>query len=83
MTVFMAWTSTPVPGALEGPWEEVRAASTSLTLISSSESLSRVYHALKWALPADSALVVAAVAQVPKLRGLPPGTLNWLRDRMH
>ena len=81
MTVFVAWTSTPIPSALAGPWEEIRPASASLSLISSGESLSRVYHELKWALPEDSALLVAPVAEVPKLRGMPAGTLTWLRDR--
>jgi hypothetical protein len=82
MTVFMAWSSAPVPTEVVGPWEELRVAAPDLALISSRDSLSRVYHELKWALPDGAALIVAPVAAVPKLKGLPPGTQTWLRDRL-
>ena len=82
MTVFMAWVSEPAPADLAGPWDELRVAAPDLLLISSGDTLSRVYHQLKWALPEHSALIVAPLAQVPKLKGLPQGTLSWLRDRL-
>ena len=50
-------------------------------LVDSDDTLSRVYHELKWSLPDDSALVVAPIGGRPKLKGLAPGTTTWLRDR--
>ncbi|GGD06124.1 hypothetical protein [Nocardioides daphniae] len=86
MTVFLAWTAAPLPddevARLEGPWTELRVAGPGLVLVESTESLSRVYHALKWSLEdEDAALVVTPVLERPKLKGLAPGTTTWLRDR--
>jgi hypothetical protein len=80
MTVFLAWTSAP-PADLEGPWEEAREVAPGLLLLESTESLSAVYHAVKWSLPQDAALVVTPVPLTPKSRGLAPGTTSWLRAR--
>jgi hypothetical protein len=80
MTVFLAWTSEP-PADLEGPWEEAREVAPGLLLLESTESLSAVYHAVKWSLPQDAALVVTPVPLTPKSRGLAPGTTAWLRAR--
>jgi hypothetical protein len=82
MTVFLAWTSAAVPTDLAGPWEEICHAASDLLLVSSDESLSRVYHELKWALPGGSSLLVVPLADRPKLKGLRPGTQTWLRDRL-
>ena len=82
MTVFLAWTSAEVPGDLTGPWEEVRDAAPGLLLVSSTETLSRVYHELKWALPEGAPLLVGPLTDRPKLKGLRPGTQAWLRDRL-
>jgi hypothetical protein len=82
MTVFLAWTSAAVPDDLAGPWEELRHAAPGLLLVSSTETLSRVYHELKWALPDGTPLFVAPLTTRPKLKGLPPGTQTWLRDRL-
>ena len=81
MTVFVAWTSEPVPEPLPGPWREMHVAAAGLLLIESDDTLSRVYHELKWALAEEAPLFVAPVAATPKLRGLEPGTLSWLRAR--
>lgn len=81
MTVYVAWVSeVPEPG-LPGPWTELRTAAPGLLLIESDDTLSRVFHELKWALVEDAALFVAPLAATPKLRHLEPGTLSWLRDR--
>jgi hypothetical protein len=82
MTVYLAWTSAPVPDDLAGPWEEICCAAPGLLLVSSTESLSRVYHELKWALPEGASLFVTPLAGRPKLKGLRPGTQAWLRDRL-
>jgi hypothetical protein len=81
MSVFLAWTSEPVPADLPGPWRELHVAAPGLLLVDSDESLSRVYHELKWSLADGSALLVAPVGGTPKLRGVAPGTLRWLRQR--
>jgi hypothetical protein len=81
VTVFMAWTSETVPDDVLGPWRGVHVAAPGIALIDSDETLSRVYHELKWSLSQDAALPVAPVAAAPKLRGVAPGTLSWLRSR--
>ncbi len=79
-TVYLAWTPEP-PHDLLGPWDELRVVAPGLLLIESSDTLSRVFHELKWALAEDAPLFVAPLAATPKLRGLAPGTLSWLRRR--
>lgn len=81
MSVYLAWTAAP-PVDPAGPWEELREIADGVLLVESSESLSRVYHAIKWSLPDDAALVVVPVDRLPKSRGLVPGTTTWLRDRV-
>jgi hypothetical protein len=80
VTVFLAWTSEP-PADLEGPWREARPIASGLVLIDSPETLSVVYHALKWSLPRSAALIVSPVDRTPKSRGMAPGTTAWLRRR--
>lgn len=82
MSVFMAWTGVRPPDDLPGPWEEVRVLTDDLSLVRSDASLSRVYHELKWSLPDGTALIVAPVTAAPKLKGMPPGTLTWLRRHL-
>lgn len=84
MTVFLAWTSEHLDdtSGLEGPWSQVRLVAPGLLLLESTESLSRVYHALKWSLAdEEAALIVTPVDRTPKLRGLAAGTTSWLRER--
>jgi hypothetical protein len=81
LTVYLAWSSAG-PDDLAGPWSEARAVAPGLLLLESTESLSAVYHALKWSLPDRAALVVSAVDRPPKSRGLAPGTTSWLRARV-
>ncbi|RYB91667.1 hypothetical protein EUA93_16040 [Nocardioides oleivorans] len=81
MTAYLAWTSDP-PHDLEGPWTEARTIAPGLLALDSTESLSAVYHALKWSLPHDAALIVAPLDQMPKSRGMAPGTTTWFRDRI-
>jgi hypothetical protein len=82
VAVFLGWTSAAVPAGLVGPWTEIRSAAPGLVLIDSADMLSRVYHELKWALPPNTALIVAPLTALPKLKGLAPGTLSWLRTRL-
>ena len=80
MTVFLAWTGAP-PADLDGPWREARPIAPGLVLLDSPETLSVVYHALKWSLPDDAALIVTPVDRTPKSRGMEPVTTAWLRRR--
>jgi len=80
VTVYLAWTSEP-PADLEGPWREARPIADGLVLLESPESLSVVYHAVKWSLSRSAALVVTRVDHTPKSRGLAAGTTAWLRQR--
>jgi hypothetical protein len=82
MTVYVAWTTELPEKNLPGPWVEIRVAAPGLLLVESDDTLSRVFHELKWALAREDApLFVAPLAATPKLRGLEPGTLSWLRER--
>ncbi|QIX27946.1 hypothetical protein ncot_16140 [Nocardioides sp. JQ2195] len=80
MNVYLAWTSEP-PDDLEGPWTEARPIAPGLLLLESTETLSVVYHALKWSLSDEASLIVSPVDRTPKSRGMAPGTMSWLRDR--
>ena len=82
MTVFVAWTTESPEENLPGPWRELRAAAPGLLLVESDDTLSRVFHELKWALSSqDAPLFVAPIEATPKLRGLARGTQSWLRER--
>lgn len=82
MTIYVAWTPELPAENLPGPWTEIRVAAPGLLLVESDDTLSRVFHELKWALSVqDAPLFVAPIAATPKLRGLAPGTLGWLRQR--
>ncbi len=80
--VFLTWSAVPVPDDLAGPWEELVRLADDLVAVRSAATLSDVYHELKWALPDRAALLVVPVLERPKLKGLPPGTTSWFRDRL-
>jgi hypothetical protein len=82
MTVFLVWSGAPVPDGLPGPWLEILAVGPGLAVVESEESLSRVYHEVKWSLPDGTPLIVSPLTTRPKLKGLAPGTQTWLGDRL-
>jgi len=82
VTVYLAWTDAIVDASTPGPWESLHRVAGDLVLIESSESLSRVYHELKWSLAPGSALFVAPLAERPKLARVAPGTQDWIRARL-
>ncbi len=87
VTVYLAWTSADLDALdpardLAGPWREVVVAAGGLAFVDSDDTLSQVYHALKWSLPDGVALAVTPVADRPKAKGLAPGTNSWLRTRL-
>lgn len=85
MALFLAWSSAAFPdevvGGSAGPWREVRRVEDRVVLVDSDDTLSRVYHELKWSLPGSPALLVTPCDGVPKAKGLPPGTHSWMRQR--
>ena len=60
---------------LVGPWRDLVVAAPGLAFVENDESLSRVYHEVKWSLPDGAALAVAPVAGRPKIRGWRTATL--------
>lgn len=52
-----------------------------LLLVDSALTRSKLYHQVKWALPAGSALLVAPLAEAPKFKSMDAGALAWLRAR--
>jgi hypothetical protein len=64
---------------LDGPWREVVSLRPGLLFVDSDQSRSVVYHALKYELPPDTPLLVAALPEVPKFKGMAPGVLAWAR----
>ncbi len=86
MTVYLVWVgdAEAARGVLgePGPWREVRPAAPGLLLVDSDDTLSRVYHEVKWLLPDGCPLTAVPVGSRPKSRGLAPGSVAWLRDRL-
>ena len=50
-----------------------------LMLVETADPLSRLYHRIKWALPAGTVLLVAPLAGAPKFKLMQAGALAWLR----
>ncbi len=64
-----------------GPWDDLVVLRPGVLLIDSEASRSRVYHGLKRLLPPDTPLLVAPLADAPKMAHMAPGTTAWLRSR--
>ena len=52
-----------------------------LMLVDSGLTLSRLYHRIKWSLPAGTPLLVAPLAEPPKFKLMEAGALSWARAR--
>ena len=64
----------------DGPWRELVSLRPGLLFVDSDQSRSVVYHALKYDhLPPDTPLLVTALHEVPKFKGMAPGALAWAR----
>ena len=50
-----------------------------LMLVDSTLEQSPLYHRIKWALPAGTPLLVAALAGAPKFKLMETGALNWVK----
>lgn len=67
---------------VDGPWREIRPLRPGLVFVDSDQSRSVVYHALKDQAPAGTALLVDELSEVPKCKGMAPGSLAWARARL-
>jgi hypothetical protein len=70
-----------LPADAEGPWRELFRLRPGLTFVDSDQHRSAVYHALKDQLPTGTPLLVAALDEAPKFKGMAPGALAWTRAR--
>jgi hypothetical protein len=86
VSVYLSWSSEPfedeVVGASAGPWREVRRVEDRVLLVDSDESLSQVYHHLKWSFADVVPTLLVVVCDDLKAKGLPPGTQTWVRARL-
>jgi hypothetical protein len=82
--IYLAWCDADLADLeeQEGPWVAMRPLHRGLAVIESDETRSRVYHALKWSVPPGTPLLVSALHEVPKAKGLRPGWSAWLRSRL-
>jgi hypothetical protein len=74
------WCSQPRTQQIGG--NELLELRPGLVLVDSAESRSAVYHALKAELHEDSALLVAELHEVPKMKGMASGAVAWTRARL-
>ncbi len=83
MVVFLAHT-TADPGAVlaEGLGEDCMELMTGLITVETSLSRSQLYHRLKALQPAPDPLLVTELIEIPKFKGMAPGSLSWLRSRV-
>lgn len=83
MTLYLAVADPPVPvdDDLVGPWSDLRPVAGGGVLLDSDDTLSRVYHELKWSLPDGSSLLVVAVSAA-KMKGQAAGVPTWARGRL-
>jgi hypothetical protein len=86
MAVCLAWLEDPsavsAVMAAPGPWRELVEAGPGLVVVETDETVSRVYHEMKWLLPESCGLLVAPLSHRPKARGVTSGTVTWLRERL-
>ena len=82
--LYLAWEETgDLDASVEGPWEDAIELRPGLLLLDSTATRSVVYHAVKHQLPEGTALLVAPLADAPKMKGMAEGTTAWLRHRGH
>lgn len=80
--LYLGWDeSGTIDADAEGPWVDLLVLRPGLILIDSTDSRSVVYHALKHHCPPGTGVLVAPLADDPKLSRLAPGATKWLRQR--
>jgi hypothetical protein len=81
--IYLAHTVVaPDAAVAEGLADDAFALTEGLLAVDTDLTRSKLYHGLKRLQPADVPLLVAEVADPPKLKGMEPGALAWFRDRL-
>lgn len=78
-TLYLIYLRDPQRTLEVSEFEGLRQLDDGLFLLRSSESRSRVYHAMKRA-SAPAGLLVAPLAGAPKFKGMADGAMRWLRN---
>ena len=80
--IYLALTSAEADEVLAaGLADDVCALTEGLLAIDTELTRSRLYHRLKPLQPAAAPLLVAAIDEPPKFKGMAPGALAWFRQR--
>jgi hypothetical protein len=78
--VYVAWDeSATVDARTEGPWSDLVVLRPGLLLIATEAERSELYHGLKHLLPPETPLMVAPLADDPKMSRLAAGSTAWVR----
>lgn len=80
--IYLACTGAPLDPDAEGPWDEVFPVADGVAFVRSDLHRSAVYHGLKDALPRGASLLVTELHEVPKMKGVAPGSLAWARREL-
>ena len=81
--IYLAVTSTDLDPVLAVPGvDDAQPLTEAVLLIDAQLTRSQLYHRLKAIQPAGDPLLVAALLEVPKFKGMAPGALAWARDRL-
>lgn len=62
--------------------EEVQELTSTVALVLTSLSRSRLYHEVKWAGPDEAPVVVAELRSQPKATRVAPGAVTWMRENL-
>jgi hypothetical protein len=80
--LYLGWEDTgEVDADAPGPWTELVVLRPGLVLMDADASRSEVYHALKHLLPEGTPVLVAPLADAPKMSRMAEGTTAWVSDR--
>lgn len=80
--LYVAWDeSATVDASTEGPWADLVVLRPGLLVVDTEASRSELYHGLKGLLPPGTPLMVAPLADEPKLSRLAEGSTTWIRAR--
>lgn len=80
--LYLAHLDHDLPADTVGPWRQLWSLREGLLFVDSDQSRSAVYHALKEQAPSGTALLVAELTEVPKFKGMAPGSLAWARAHL-
>ena len=83
MATYLAHTSVkPAAVLADGLGEDCFELVGRLLVIDTQLSRSTLYHRLKALQDAEDPLMVSELHEVPKLKGMSPGSVAWLRSRL-